>query len=439
MAQFNFNLKDPGADKETPVNLIVRYSYQRVKFYTRESIHPDFWNTETQRAKQTKLFPEYPEFNGRLENIEKTAKDLFRRYQNDHDHAEPSPGEYKKMLEVAIKGTKTSIPTNLIGFAEYYIEQLRLKLLTEKRNTKSIIAGSYMQTLSCLKDFAKDKNRRIDFDTVDSDFYNDFVEYLETIKSIPKENGKVLKKYGFTANTIGKHIKNLKRILNEAARPEIGINRFVNYKRFKVQEEEVETIYLNEDELQALYELDLSAKKKLERVRDLFLVGCWTGLRFSDFTNIQAKDIHGDFIHIKTQKTGEKVVIPIHWTVKAIMNKYNDFANSLPPDISNANMNIYLKEMGKLLDTLHKEIETSKTRAGKKVHTRKPKYKLITTHCARRSFATNMFKSGVPTLSIMKVTGHRTEKAFLRYIRITPDEHAKIMMRYFQKQTLRIA
>ena len=67
------------------------------------------------------------------------------------------------------------------------------------------------------------------------------------------------------------------------------------------------------------------------------------------------------------------------------------------------------------------------------------KYKLLTTHCARRSFATNMFKAGVPTISIMKVTGHRTEKAFLRYIKITPDEHAKILMKYFQKQNLRIA
>lgn len=74
----------------------------------------------------------------------------------------------------------------------------------------------------------------------------------------------------------------------------------------------------------------------LDRVRDLFLVGCWTGLRFSDFSRIAPENIKGDFIEIETQKTAEPVVIPIHTTVKQIMKKYKGkYPNSLPPAISN--------------------------------------------------------------------------------------------------------
>jgi integrase len=86
------------------------------------------------------------------------------------------------------------------------------------------------------------------------------------------------------------------------------------------------------------------------------------------------------------------------------------------------------------VDALTVTTETSKTRRGMKVISKKPKCDLISTHTARRSFATNMFKMGIPTLTIMRITGHKTEKNFLTYIKVTPDEHANIMMGYFQKQ-----
>lgn len=356
-----------------------------------------------------------------MDNLEATAKDIFRRYQNDNNHSEPSPNEYKKLLDTAIKGTKSGVPTSLFKFIEYFIEET-------KQNKKNSLAGSYNQTLNCIKDFAKDKNKRVDFDTMNNNFNIDFVEYLETKKH-------------YKLNNIGKHIKNLKRFLNEASTPEINVNKFSFYKRFKVVKEDADTIYLNEDELQSLYDLDLSNNTRLERVRDLFLVGCWTGLRFSDFTTIHAKDITDEFINIQTQKTGQKVVIPIHWTVKAIMNKYKDeFKNSLPPKISNQKFNLYLKEIGKKLEILNVNKSIDYTKAGKKVQENMLKWQLLETHTARRSFATNMYKMGVPSITIMNITAHKTESAFLTYIKVTPNEHAKILQGIFQKQNkLRIA
>ncbi len=286
----NFNLKSPKSKKDTPINLIIRYSNKRVVFYTRESINPKFWDKEEQRAKQSGSFPEHPEFNLRLDNMEIDAKDIFRRYLNENNHQEPSPAEYKKLLETGIRGQKKTIPSNLFEFTEHFINETRQRLNTERRqDSRSDISFSYQQTLTCLKDFAKDNNRRVDFDTMDSEFYSDFVKYLETKQTIKDEEGNEVKKYGFTQNNIGKHIKNLKRILNEAASPEKDVNKFTFYKRFKVLREEADTIYLNEQELQAIYDLDLTDNHRLERVRDLFLVGCWTGLRFSDFTSIKER------------------------------------------------------------------------------------------------------------------------------------------------------
>ncbi|MBN2274491.1 MAG: tyrosine-type recombinase/integrase [Bacteroidales bacterium] len=430
MARFNFNLKNTKADKATPINLIVNYSLNRVVFYTGESIPPDFWDKNTQRAKLSKRFPTYPEFNRRLDNIENDAKNIFLRYQNEHENENPSPAEYKRLLEAEFKGTKNQIPVHFIEFTEHLIKQTEKKYSLENKSNTS----SYNQTLACIKDFAKDKNKRVDFDTIDSNFYNDFVEYLQTIKKVTNSEGKEVIKYGFKANTIGKHVRNLKHILNEASQPEIAVNKFTFYKSFKESKEEVESIYLNENELQAIYDLDLTANPRLEKVRDLFIVGAWTGLRFSDFSTIQAKNIKGDYLNITTQKTGEKVVIPIHWTVKAIMKKYKDYENSLPPSVSNAKMNDYLKEIGEMLDMFHNKVEISYTKAGKRITRRVYKYELIVTHSARRSFATNMYLAGIPAYSIMKVTGHTTESNFLKYIKVTPDEHAKIMMNYFQKQ-----
>lgn len=157
------------------------------------------------------------------------------------------------------------------------------------------------------------------FNDVDVDFYHDFQDFIYN---------KEKKSY----NYFGTLVKNIKVIMNEAL--EEGLHKNLKYKskRFKKVQLEVDNIYLSADQLDQLYKYDFSDNSRLDRARDLFLVGCWTGLRFSDFINIKTKNIQGDFIEIKTQKTGESVIIPIHDTVRAIMEKYKGItANSLPP------------------------------------------------------------------------------------------------------------
>ncbi len=210
----------------------------------------------------------------------------------------------------------------------------------------------------------------------------------------------------------------------------ITTDRLPNFKMpaLKVSWEEVHNVYLNESELAHLWALDLSNQPRLERVRDLFLVGCWTGLRFSDFTNLRPENIIGSIAQIQTQKTGEVVTIPIHPIVRQILNKYS---GNLPREISNQKMNGYLKEISQLASFDEKGIATI-TKGGSKTSSFKAKWERVSTHTARRSFATNQYKAGFPSILLMKITGHKTEKAFLKYIKVDQEEAAQQLAKLWE-------
>ncbi len=219
--------------------------------------------------------------------------------------------------------------------------------------------------------------------------------------------------------------------MNEAT--ERGTNTNLNYKsrKFSVTSENTAAIYLSQQEVNELEALDLANNKRLECVRDLFLVGCYTGLRYSDYSILKPEQIKDGFIETPQIKTGESVVIPIHPTVEKILAKYN---GNLPRSISNQKTNEYLKELGKLLPSLSSTISKTFTKGGTRVTVNYSKWELLSSHTARRSFATNEYLAGTPEITIMAITGHRTEKAFLRYIKLTPKEHAKLLKLYWDKR-----
>ena len=282
----------------------------------------------------------------------------------------------------------------------------------------------YNNVVKAIEDFKLAKRFNTGLDNINLDFYSEFTDYLKFEKR-------------FATNSIAKYIKTIKTFMNDARDRGFTNNSQFKSKRFKVITEETDTVYLNAAELNRIDQLDLKDNPRLERVRDLFLVGCWSGLRFSDYKDISPRNISGDFMTIKAVKTQKEVVIPIHETIRAIMGKYKDLTeNSLPPTISNVKMNEYLKEVAKEAE-LNEIIEVRFTKAGQTVIKNVPKHALITTHTARRSFATNMYLLGIPTITIMAITGHKTEKAFMRYIRVTPDEHAQNMLAIWRRTSLK--
>ena len=278
----------------------------------------------------------------------------------------------------------------------------------------------YERTFHYLESFAKAKKRKINFNHIDLDFHQDFIDYLQSIN--------------LAQNTIGKKIQTLKIFLNAATDKGINTNMAFKSHRFTTLSEESESIYLNDTELATLFEMDLSKDVRLERVRDLFLVGCWTGLRFSDWNKVTPSNITNGNLKLKQQKTGGTVLIPLHPTVEYLINKYD---GNLPKVITNQKFNDYLKEVAKLAgftDVVHKTI----TKGGVTRTTKYEKWERVTTHTARRSFATNLYNAGLPSITIMAMTGHRTEQAFLKYIKVTPDEHANKVREMWNRQSMRV-
>jgi integrase len=396
MPSTTFILKEPNILEDTLVFLIFRYNGVKVKYSTGQKIKSKFWNEEKQRAKETRQFGDYLEFNTLLNNLEADINNNYRKLLNDN--ISPTPELLKASLDRVLH--KDSGKTkDLAAFAEFLVESTDRKPATKKQ---------LRQAIRLLNDFKQTKNKSLHFDSIDLDFYDQFVDFL-------------IKK-NYSKNSIGTFIKNIKVFMNEAVDRKLTRNLSYRNKRFKIVEEPSESIYLNELELTKIYELDLVSNLRLEKVRDLFIIGCYTGLRFSDLSQLRNENIYdeGRLIKIRTQKTDETVIIPLRTSVKDILIKYK----GVPPQaISNQKMNEYLKELGKSAE-IKEAILISATKGGERVTRVFEKFSLITTHTARRSFATNAYLSGVPTISIMKITGHRTEKSFLKYIKISQEDNA---------------
>jgi integrase len=402
MAKVSFVLKQPNTEKETLVYLLFRYHAQTLKYSTGLNIHPKFWNGDKQRAKETRSFPGYVEFNALLVNLESTIQNRFRELINDK--IEPTPELLRVPLDEYLqKGIKKEF-SDLIAFAEHYVETSNRKPGTKKQ---------LRQAIRNLREFKAYSRRNMSFESVDIPFYNEFVRFLVEER-----------KYG--TNTIGTLIKNLKVFMNEAVERNLTTNVQYRNKRFKTMEEHSESIYLSIEEINKIYHMNLRTQPRLDRVRDLFIIGCFTGLRFSDLKQLRDENLidNRTKMRIRTEKTGEIVVIPLHPYVKEILKKHN----GVPPEsLTNQKMNDYLKEIGDWAG-IHETVMLQFTKGGERQKQTYKKFELITTHTARRSFATNAYLNDVPTISLMKLTGHRTEKSFMKYIKISQEDNANKLL-----------
>ena len=262
------------------------------------------------------------------------------------------------------------VNTHLFTFIEDYIKNTK--------KTESMKTG-YRLTLNNIAEYEKLHSVKLKLLEVDMEFYHSFIEFL-----LNKD---------YAPNTIGTRIKNLKLFLNEA------------FKK-KIPGEETSSVYISEDELMKLYRLDLKDKPTMEKTRDLFLIGAYTGFRFSDYSTLASENFCKDgIIQKRTIKTDQNVAIPVHPVVQSIIIRNN---NEIPK-VPYTTFNVTVKEVVKAADIDYK-VSFNETRGGTSITKTEPKWKLVSSHTARRSFATNAYLSGVPTIAIMKMTGHKTDE-----------------------------
>ena len=422
MAKFNFNLRSPKSKTDSSIHLIIRWKGNRIVYPTGIVINPKFWDSKSQYAMQTRKFPNYPEFNTMLDNVENSAKDVFRKYRNDNQLKEPLRNEYKELLDVKFS-KKAIVEVHLIDFITLFMEQSKTRISRVGKPISASTIRIYGNVRDRLIEFQDEKKYKVDFDTIDLNFYYAFLEFLTIDKN-------------YTTNTIGKYIRNLKTIMYEALERRLTENDTFKSNKFIADSEEVDSIYLGYDVLEELFALDLTNKPKLDNARDLFLVYCFTGLRYEDVTTLKYDQVQEDTISLRMHKTQEKVVVPFnHKITRFIRDKYKDITtNSLPRIISNAKLNLYIKEVCSLIPSLELEIELSKTKGGKQIVFKEQKNRFVTVHTARRSFATNLMLDEIPVPSIMRVTGHKTENAFWKYIKIEAKDSIKSITKLYSEK-----
>jgi site-specific recombinase XerD len=397
-----FYLKNSVSSELTLIVMQVKYEGQRGVLSSGNKVLPNDWDIVLQRVKVTKKNLEAGQINIWLDKIENEFKSVFRNLmiENIFPSQDLVTNKLKENLNLITK-PKVHEPIRLsfMPFLSQFIED-------SKRTKSANTVKSYTSTQKHVIDFSKQTGISLDFPDITIKWRFAFITYLQNM--------------GVGKNTEGKHIKNIKVFMNEATERGLNDNLDFRSKSFSKPVEDVPKIFLTKEEIQLLFDLDLSADKSKEIVRDYFIISCMTSLRYSDFVRIKPEHIKDGNIQIITQKTSEEVIIPISPMIKSILEKYN-FQLPLAP--CNQVFNRILKEVGKAAN-LDENITITKTFGGVKRTTTYKKYELLTCHTGRRSMISNSILAGLPTSSIMLISAHKSLKVFQSYVRINQKQNA---------------
>jgi integrase len=426
---------DPKKTRRDGTSLIyLQYCFSsehRTLLNTEIAIPPAYWNRK--KSCIVKGLPEQygtpSHLNAELTRIIRVAEDLiaYAERMQVPDLGVFVKSAFKPNLRIeehANIPVQTEAPIRHGKNPDLFVELADYIQSKERKVTEKALA-----TFKSLRDhllaYQAFKNIKLTFDSFDYNFYENFVDFLAFDYQLPRKKQPV---YGLKTNSIGKDIKQLRIFVRDRVKRKL-IRPF-DLSDYKIPDEETDAIYLSYDEIALIYQTDLTAQPHLIEYRDLFVLACLTGLRFSDFSTLKPEDLRMDMLHKKQGKSDHWVVIPMRAEAKKIFTM--QFQERIPK-LTNAEFNRHIKTIGKLAGLTALVTFGSKKGAKDVINTR-PKYEWITTHTARRSFATNEFLAGTPVKLIMQITGHKNEKDFYRYIRISPQEAANKIQKLWEER-----
>lgn len=402
MSRFILRTGRPRKDGKVTLTFNGHVHGHRIFCGTGLAVKPADWDDSRQQVRRTD--PNYARINSRL-------RDLQARF----DHAVASlevvdtAAVERLKREFSRKGEDIGSQPLVVEVTFWSGFDTFIDSKATDRGERTIAKYKTLRTI--LQEFERSYGR-LTFQCMTLDFYDAFKKYL-------------MKKRGLTNNTIGKYVSTLKTYLGWAE--DRGVPMPKDYRKFKVDEEDVEVVALTMDEVNRLEGLDLAENSRLDRVRDLFLFACYTGARFGDVQKLHIDDIRGNAWFLRMGKTKSETRIPLITQAIEIVSKYRCIGYM--PKISSQRMNDYLKELGQLAG-ITEPVRIVRYQGAKRVEDRGPKWQFLSSHVARKTFVTISLEKGMRPEVVMSVTGHRSFKTMKKYIALTDltrrEEMAKV-------------
>ena len=407
--------------ENVPIRMRVNFASKRIEFTTGYRIDSAKWDADKQRVKNgcsNKLKQSASEINASLLEYYTEIQSIFKRFEVED--VIPTPEQIKeafnalhKPVSEEPKPKKEALPCDFFQVFDDFVEDC---------GRQNDWTNSTYEKFAAVKNHLTNFREGLTFEFFDERGLNDYVGYLRDVKEMRN-------------TTIGKQLSFLKWFMRWAFKKGVHQNNAYDSYNPKLKSTQKKIIFLTWDELNRLREFKIPFNKQaLERVRDVFLFQCFTGLRYSDVFNLRRSDIKGDHIEVTTVKTSDSLIIELNNHSKAILDKYKDVAfedDKVLPVITNQKMNDYLKELAEMAG-IDEPIRQTYYKGNERIDDVTPKYALLGTHAGRRTFICNALALGIPPQVVMKWTGHSDYKAMKPYIDIADDIKANAMSKFNQ-------
>ena len=407
--------------ENVPIRMRVVFAGQRIEFTTGYRIDVAKWDLDKQKVKNgytNKLKQSAGEINTDLLRQYTEIQNIFKEYEV-HDLM-PTIEQIKCAFNERIKRSSNEVKETEKEEPTLDFWKAFERFVAECGKLNNWTHATY-EKFNAVKNHLREFDEGLSLKSFTESYLNDYMDFLQ--------------KKDMRNSTINKQMDYLKWFLRWCTKK--GYCHNTAYEDFnpKLKSAPKKVIFLTNDELNKLKTVEIPHNKQyLERVRDVFLFCCFSGLRYSDVYNLKRSDVKPDHIEITTVKTADSLIIELNNHSKAILEKYKDIHfedHKALPVISNQKMNVYLKELGELAG-INDPVRETFYKGSKRIDIVTPKYALLGTHAGRRTFICNALALGIPAQVVMKWTGHSDYKAMKPYIDIADNIKADAMSRFNQ-------
>lgn len=341
----------------------------------------------------------------------------------------------QKIIKLHTDATALELPVTI----QYFREELDkvFKGSTDKVEKEKTVAEAweeyleFMQYERAINTYKKHKTTRSHFQDMAGKKYKS-LSFSEVNSKLGEKFRLLLVERGYQLNTVAKYIHCFRDFLNwcKDERREY----FTGKIKFDVREEDIQVIFLSQEEVNIVEQAEMP-NKTLEKVRDMYLFGCYTGMRYGDIHNLSKADFKKDSVVFHIGKGNKPVLhsVPLLPSAMRIIRKYLDGKNEkLLPVFTNQKMNQYVKEVMKVAG-LNEPITVLKKMGNGRVEKEiKQKWEIITFHTSRKSFITIAVNNGMPELYIKSITGHSPDsRAFKKYFKVDEKTKAAELLKAF--------